>query len=57
MRWVRFLYYFFCIMSTSFPGSLFFTSPGARETDGNKRDPGNEFGIMFPPLENEQIAL
>ena len=44
-------------MSTSFPGSLFFTSPGARETDWNKRDPGNEFGIMFPPLENEQIAL
>ena len=44
-------------MSTSFPGSLFFTSSGARETDGNKGDPGNEFGIMFPPLENEQIAL
>ena len=27
--------------STSFPGSLFFPPPGARE-GGKKRDPGNE---------------
>ena len=30
------------VETTSFPGSLLFPSPGAREGDGKRRDPGNE---------------
>ena len=39
---------------TSFPGFLFFPCPGARERDGNKRDPGNE--AVNPQLPSTRSA-
>ena len=39
-----------CGINTSFPGSLIFSFPGAREGGGKMRDPGNEVGVLNTAL-------